>query len=118
MGITFVTVAAIRRWQVADGTVGIYTAVFLAGQMVGNLFLGLLADRHGHKLSLEIGALVTFLAFALAWLAPSAEWIYLVFFLLGVMQGAVIVSGILVVMEFSPAEKRPTYIGIGLAVGG
>ncbi|MGB3713108.1 MAG: MFS transporter [Candidatus Promineifilaceae bacterium] len=112
MGITFVTVAAIRRWEVADGTVGIYTAVFLAGQMVGNLFLGLLADRHGHKLSLEIGALVTFLAFGLAWLAPSADWYFLVFFLLGIMQGAVIVSGILVVMEFSPAEKRPTYAGL------
>ena len=112
MGITFVTVAAIRRWGVADGTVGIYTAVFLAGQMVGNLFLGLLADRHGHKLSLEIGALATFLAFGLAWLAPSADWYFLVFFLLGIMQGAVIVSGILVVMEFSPAEKRPTYAGL------
>jgi MFS family permease len=112
MGITFVTVAAIRRWEVADGTVGIYTAVFLAGQMAGNLILGLLADRHGHKLSLEIGALVSFLAFALAWLAPSPEWYFLVFFLLGIMQGAVIVSGILVIMEFSPPEKRPTYAGL------
>ena len=80
--------------------------------MVGNLVLGLLADKHGHKLSLEIGALVTFLAFALAWLAPSSEYYYLVFFLLGITQGAIIVSGILVIMEFSPPEKRPTYAGI------
>jgi MFS family permease len=112
MGITFVTVSALRRWAVADSTVGIYTAVFLAGQMVGNLFLGLLADRHGHKLSLEIGALATFIAFGLAWLAPSPDWYFVVFFLLGVVQGAVIVSGILVVMEFSPPEKRPTYAGL------
>jgi len=112
MGISFVTVAAIRQWEVGDGTVGIYTAVFLAGQMVGNLVLGFLADRHGHKLSLEIGALVTFLAFASAWLAPSSDWFFLVFFLLGITQGAVIVSGILVVMEFSPSEKRPTYAGL------
>lgn len=112
MGITFITVAAIQRWEISDGTVGVYTAVFLAGQMVGNLILGLLADRHGHKLSLEIGTLLTVLGFLLAWLAPSPEWYYLVFFLMGVTQGAVIVSGILVIMEFSPPEKRPTYAGI------
>jgi len=112
MGVTFITVSAIRQWEVGDGTVGFYTALMLAGQMVGNLFLGFLADRHGHKLSLEIGALLTFLAFAIAWLAPASEWYFLVFFLLGITQGAVIVSGMLVIMEFSPPEKRPTYAGI------
>lgn len=112
MGITFITVAALRRWAIPDGTVGVYTATLLFGQMAGNLVLGFLADRHGHKLSLEVGAFATFLAFALAWLAPSSEWYFLVFFLLGIAQGAVIVSGILVVMEFSAPEKRPTYAGI------
>jgi putative MFS transporter len=80
--------------------------------MAGNLILGFLADRHGHKLSLEIAALLTAAAFGIAWLAPGAEWFYLVFFLLGVTIGATIVSGILVIMEFSPPEKRPTYAGI------
>lgn len=112
MGVTFVTVSAVRQWEVGDGTVGIYTALMLAGQMVGNLFLGFLADRHGHKLSLELGAFLTFLAFGLVWLAPTVEWYYLVFFLLGIAQGATIVSGMLVIMEFSPPDKRTTYAGI------
>jgi MFS family permease len=30
----------------------------------------------------------------------------------GVASGAVLVSGILVVMEFSTPERRPTYLGI------
>ncbi|UCG25521.1 MAG: MFS transporter, partial [Chloroflexota bacterium] len=96
----------------ADSTAGGYTAAFLIGQMVANLTLGFLADRFGHKRSLEIGALAGFLAFALAWLAPNAEYYFLVFFLLGVTEGAVIVSGMLVVMEFSAPEKRPTYAGL------
>jgi putative MFS transporter len=84
----------------------------LIGQMAGNLLFGFLSDKRGHKLSLEIGALCSFLAFVLAWLAPASWWFFLVFILLGVVEGAIIVSGILVIMEFSPPEKRPTYAGL------
>jgi MFS family permease len=112
MGLGFVTVAAIRRWDVADGTVGAYTAAILAGQMLANLSLGFLADRRGNILSLELGALTSLLAFTLAWLAPAAEWYLLVFVLLGFTEGSLIVSGIPVAMEFSAPEKRPTYMGL------
>ena len=47
-----------------------------------------------------------------AWLAPEAEWFFLVFVLLGFTEGALLVSGIPVSMEFSAAEKRPTYMGL------
>jgi MFS family permease len=112
MGVGFVTVAAVRRWDVSDGTVGVYTAVMLLGQTAGNLAFGLLADRFGHKLSVEVGALTSFLAFILAWLAPSAGWYYAVFVLTGVAMGAVFVSGILVVLEFCEPSRRPTYVGL------
>jgi MFS family permease len=112
MGTGFVTVAAVRRWQIADSTAGVYTGVLLVGQTVSNLIVGWLADRFGHKLALELGAMTACLAFVLAWLAPSSEWFYAVFALLGVTLAAVIVSGILVVMEFSEPDRRPTYIGI------
>jgi MFS family permease len=112
MGAGFVTVAAVRQWQVPDGTVGLYTAAYLLGQTVSNPAFGFLADRFGHKLSLEVGALASALAFALAWLAPSPEWFYVVFFLLGINLSAVLVSGILVVLEFSEPQRRPTYVGM------
>ena len=112
MGAGFVTVAALQRWEVPDSTVGIYTAALLLGQAVGNLAFGLLADRYGHKLSLELSALSACLAFAIAWLAQEAEWYYLTFALLGVTLGAIIVSGILVTMEFCEPQRRPTYIGM------
>jgi MFS family permease len=106
------TVSAVWRWAVSDGTVGLYTGVQLLGQAVGNLVFGLLADRRGHKFALEWAAGAYGLAFALAWLAPAAEWYYLVFFLLGVGQGILIVSGILVVLEYADPQRRPTYVGI------
>ena len=112
MGTGFVTVAAIFRWQISDGMAGLFTAAYLIGQTVGNLVFGFLADRHGHKLSLELSALATFLAFGLAWLAPTPEWYFVVFALLGASFGAVLVSGILVVLEFSMPARRPTYVGL------
>lgn len=112
MGTGFVTVSAVQTWQVADSTVGVYTAAFLAGQTVSNLLLGFLADKFGHKLSLEISGLAVMLAFILAWLATAPVYYFAVFALLGVYTGAVIVSGIMVVLEFPTPEKRPTYAGL------
>jgi len=112
MGIGFVTVAAISRWAIADSTVGLYTAAFLIGQTIGNLILGLVADKIGHKLPLEIAAIGTALAFSVAWMAQLPELYFLVFILLGMVEGATIVSGMSIVMEFSAPEKRPTYAGL------
>jgi MFS family permease len=112
LGTGFITVSAIYRWQIADSVVGVYTIVYMLGQTAGTLAFGFLADRFGHKLSLEIGALASAIAFLLALLAPSPGWIFAVFFLLGITVAAVLVSGIMVTLEFSSPQRRPTYVGI------
>jgi len=112
MGWGFVTVAAVQRWHVPDGTVGLFTVSLLIGQTFGNLSLGFLADRVGHKLSLELGTVAASLAYTLAWAAPSPEWQYLVFALLGIASASIFVSGILMVMEFPSPDHRPTYVGL------
>jgi MFS-type transporter involved in bile tolerance (Atg22 family) len=108
MGIGFITVTAVKQWQVSNSTVGLYTLALLFGQTLGNLFFGLLADRYGHKLSLELSALAGMSAFLVAWLAPEADWYFVVFVLLGISTGGIVVSGILLVLEFCIPEKRPT----------
>ena len=118
MGSGFVTLSALRRWSVSDATVGIYTALQLIGMTAGNLLFGWLGDRRGHKRSLEWGALAYGCAFAVAWLAPGPGWYYATFVFLGIAAGAMTVSGMMVVLEFSGAERRPTYIGIGNTVVG
>ncbi len=112
MGAGFLTVAAVSKWQVSDGTVGLYTLMLLIGQTLGNAGSGLLADRRGHKLPLEIGALLLASAYLLAWLAPEPAWYFAVFLLLGVGTGVAVVSGTMIVLEFSPADLRPTYTGL------
>jgi MFS family permease len=112
MGLGFITVTAVQRWQISDGTVGLYTLAMLMGQTAGNLFFGVLADRFGHKLSLELSALAGMIAYLIAWQASAATWYFAAFVCLGISSGGVIVSGILIVMEFCVPEKRPTYAGL------
>jgi MFS family permease len=118
MGMGFITVSAVQRWQVADSTVGLYTVALLIGQGSGNLGAGLLADRFGHKLSLELGVAAAAIGYALALLAPGDSWYYAVFLFLGIAIGIQIVSGILITMEFSAPEQRPTYVGVANTVVG
>jgi MFS family permease len=118
MGAGFVTLSAVRRWQVPDGMVGQYTLALLAGQAAGNLLLGLAADRFGHKRNMVIGTAAGALAFLVAWLAPAPTWYYAVFALQGVAGASIFVSGIVLVMEFCAPEQVPTYTGLGNTLAG
>ena len=118
MASGFVTVAALQRWQIPDSQVGVYTAEMLIGQTIGTLSFGLLADRFGHKLPLAMGAAAAGVSYLIAWLAPGPGWYDVVFVLMGVTSAAVIVSGLLIVLEFAPQQRRPTYTGlVNSAVG-
>jgi MFS family permease len=112
MGLGFVTAAAVQIWHVGDQSVGLFTALQLLGQALGTLTFGFLADRHGHKVCLELTAVCGALAFGVAWLASSG-WIFnVVFFLLGLAAGGLLVSGILMALEMAEPGRQPTYVGI------
>ncbi len=118
MGAGFLTVAAIRQWDVSDGLVGWFTAALLLGQTVGNLIAGFIADRYGHRITLLIGLLFTAAGYVLAILSPTAEWYLGVFFIMGIGAGINIVSGILGVLEFTTVRHRPTYVGLSNTTAG
>ncbi len=110
----FFTVFALRvhaaaAWQVAE-----FTAALLAGQVAGNLVLGWLADRAGHRLALALGTAALVVANLLAIAARGLDTFVAVFPLLGVFNAAVNVSGLNILLEFAPSPgERPTYVGLG-----
>ena len=114
MAAGFYTVHALRFYAAPDWAVGVFTTALLAGQMAGNLVLGVVADRMGHLVSLNVGLAALLLANLVALGAPSLEVFLLVFALQGVQLAAISVSGLNVLLEFAPGPAaRPTYVGLG-----
>jgi MFS family permease len=118
MGLGFLTVYAAQRWHLPDSQAGNFTASMLAGQALSNLVFGVLADRKGHKLVLELSTLFGALAVGIASLAPSPTWFHAVFALTGSSAAGFLLSGIMIIFEFSSPEVRPTYIGLSNTVIG
>lgn len=118
MAVGFLTIYTLDTWQVSNSMVGYYTTVLLAGEAVGFLVFGWLADRYGHKLSLEINILLNAASLVIAILAQTPEVFYVVFALQGVYMATVFLSGTNIIFEFCDKEIRPTYIGLSNTVIG
>jgi MFS family permease len=118
MATGFLIVYTAKTWNLPDSQAGGFVIAMQVGQSVSNLFFGFLADRKGHKLSLEISLLLSVLSLVLAIIAPSPAWFYPVFFLRGAVLAGTLISGISIVYEFTGAENRPTYIGLANTIPG
>lgn len=114
----FVAVYAVQRWHLSDSQAGGFTTSLLIGQALSNLLFGVLADRRGHKLVLEMATLCGVLSVGLASVAPAPAWFYAVFALSGASLAGFMLSGIMIVFEFTTPDLRPTYIGLSNTIIG
>ena len=114
MGAAFFTVYALTRYHATSRHVGYFTTAFFAGQIVGTLAFGWLADRAGHRVVIVLGIVALVGANAIALAAPTLGWFLAVFVLHGLTQAAINVSNNTILLEFAPTtEERPTYVGLG-----
>jgi MFS family permease len=110
----FYTVYGLRVLDAREWHVGTFTTFFLGGQVAGNLVLGWLADRAGHRLSLVVGVAALAAGGPVALAAASADALDAVFALLGIHQASINVSSRTILLEFArDVAQQPTYIGLG-----
>lgn len=112
VGHSFLTAAALQRFNPPAEQIGLFTAALLAAQAISNVALGALADRWGHKQVLELSAGLGMLALVLALMAPAVLWFVPIFVLVGTAQAGYQLSGFTLVFSFSTPAERPTYIGV------
>lgn len=118
MASGFVVIYAVTRWTIPDQLATTFLVALQAVQAIAVLGFGLLADRRGYKLVIEISAFLAFLSIILAAIAPSPGWFYLIYSLRGASAGGFMAGGMMIALEFGPPEIRPTYIGLNNTLPG
>jgi MFS family permease len=118
MASGFLAVYAVERFHLPDAQAAVFTAILLAGAMIGFLTSGWAGDRLGHKIVLVGAGLLWALALLVALVSPSIGVYYLVFVLVGISNGAAVVADLNIVMEFGHAAERPMYIGLARTIMG
>ena len=118
MASGFMVVYARQTWNLPDAQAGGFAIALQIGMAAGNLLLGFLSDRFGHKWALEVCALMSVAELCMAILAPAPAWFLPVFFLRGAIFAGSLISGNSIVYEFVAPDSRPTYIGLASAIPG
>jgi len=118
MASGFLVVYAVQTWSLPDAQASGFMIALQVGLVLANLFFGFLADRKGHKWSLETCMLLSALSLLLTVIVPGPVWFFLIFFLRGAANAGGLISGMAIVYEFTEAENRPTYIGLANTIPG
>ena len=113
IGAGFFTVYALRVMRAPAADVGLFTGMLLAGQMAGQIALGWIADRAGHRIVILLAVVAATVMNVVALAAGSLDVFVVVFAFYGFFTAAIQVSAINLLFEFSPTTRQnPTYVGI------
>jgi MFS family permease len=92
--------------------VGYFVAAQMSGSICGNLLAGFLGDRFGGKMPLGLGRALIACACLGAAVNTSTWGFIALFFLLGMAFSMNNISSSILMIEISPAERRPTYVSV------
>ena len=112
MGFSFYIIYALRQFNMDTITAGFLTATLTISQTVGNIGMGWIGDRIGHRAMLILGAFAALLSSVLAWNAASITWFYPIFILTGLANVSIWTIGMAMTVDFGTEAERPLYIGL------
>jgi MFS family permease len=112
MPVSFFTVYALGKFHADESSIGEFTLIMVAIQVVSALVTGYLADRYGNKTSLLVASASLLGASITALAAPTLGWFRLVYLLLGINLGTEIMARYNMSIEYGPTKKRSTYVGL------
>jgi MFS family permease len=116
MAMPFYIGLALAVLQLPDSAAGLFLSAQTVGFISSNVIWGILSRRRGSKMLLVLGAAASFIPPALALSAGlagySAPWVYYtVFFTLGLSLTGFDLGSISYLIDLSPEDRRPVYVG-------
>jgi len=112
LSLGFLMPFAMKRFDLTDSITGNFVLVSTLATMVISPVLGKVADQLGHKFVL-IFSRFSFIGCIIFAVFAQNSWMMMVSFgLLAISMSAFMISMMNIVIEFSPENKRPTYLGL------
>jgi MFS family permease len=126
LALPFYVVYAIDVLRIDDQNVGLFVSAQVLGGIIASLAMGYLNERSGSKivaqLTVALGLSVPVLALLIHYWPPQgaiATYIYaLVFVLIGANYSGYMQGFMNLVLEMSPPDERPVYVGLYNTLGG
>lgn len=109
--ISFALLGLRASWGLTPGQAGLLIMAAGAGQLLGGLLIGYVADWVGRRIGFSATIALSSLAIGAAALAPSLPYLVLMLFLTGVGFGGVAPVAAALVGEFAPRRSRGALMG-------
>jgi len=118
MGLGFVTVYGIQKFNLPISYSAIFTAVMLISEIVGYGIWGTIGDKHGYKRVIEFCNLFLIVGLFALLLIESIWGLYIVFGIISFAHSGEYIADQNIAMEFGKETDRPTYIGMSKTLTG
>jgi MFS family permease len=118
MGLGFITVYGIKKFNLPIAYSAIFTAVMLISEILGYAIWGTIGDRDGYKRVIEV-CNIFLISGLFALLFIESVWgVYIVFGLISFAHSGEYIADQNIAMEFGNEADRPTYIGMSKTLTG
>lgn len=118
MGLGFVTVYGIQKFNLPISYSAIFTAVMLISEIVGYGIWGTIGDKHGYKRVIEFCNLFLIVGLFALLFIESIWGLYIVFGIISFAHSGEYIADQNIAMEFGKETDRPTYIGMSKTLTG
>jgi MFS family permease len=118
MGMAFITVYGIQKYNLPLSHSATFTAVMLISEIVGYGIWGTLGDKDGYKRVIEICNSFSVIGLFCLLFVNSIWGLYIIFGILSFAHSGEYISDQNFAMEFGSEEERPTYIGLSKTLTG
>lgn len=112
MGLAFVTIYGIERFNLPISYSAVFTGVMLSTEIVGYAIWGTVGDRDGYKRVIEASNGLLIAGFLGLLFVQSIWGLYVVFGILSFAHSGEYIADQNIAMEFGKEADRPTYIGM------
>lgn len=109
--VSFALLGLEAAWHLSPAEASLITAAVGAGQLVGGVSAGYLADALGRRAAFGLTIACSSLASGAAAAAPSLPWLVAAMLAMGIGFGGVTPVATSLVSEFAPADRRGALLG-------